>query len=78
MATIKLAHYQHKLKQGYNKKVKPRPLVPGDLVIRKVVCNMKDPSWGKLGLNWENLYRITSVAGIGAFRLEDLDGNTVL
>jgi len=39
---------------------------------------MEDPSWGKLGLNWEGLYRITSVAGIGAFRLEDLDGNTIL
>ena len=78
MAMIKPTHYQHKLKQGYNKKVKSRPLMPGDLVLRKVVCNMTDLSWGKLGLNWEGLYRITSVVGIGAFRLEDLDGNTVL
>ena len=35
-----------------------------------------NPSWGKLGPNWESPYRVTLVAGIGAFRLEDLDGNT--
>ena len=78
MATIKLAHYQHKLKQGYNKKVKSRPLVPRDLVLRKVVENTRNPSWGKLGSNWEGSYRITSIASIGAFRLEDLDRNTIL
>ena len=52
--------------------------MPGDLVLRKVVGNTKNPSWVKLGPNWEGLYRVTSVAGIGAFRLEELDGNTIL
>ena len=51
MATIKLVHNQHKLRLGYEKKVKSRPLVPGDLVLRKVVGNTKNPSWGKLGPN---------------------------
>ena len=72
-AMVQLAYYQHKLKQCYNAKVKPRPLVPGDLILRKVLGTAKNPAWGKLGPNWEGPYRITSVAGIGAYFLEDLD-----
>ena len=63
-ATIHLAYYHQKLKQGYDANVKLRPLAPGDLVLRKVVGAAKNPSWGKLGLNWEGPYRITLVAGI--------------
>ena len=50
---VQLAYYQHKLKQGYDANVKPRPLVPGDLVLRKVLGTAKNPVWGKLGPNWE-------------------------
>ena len=74
---IQLAYYQHKLKQGYDANVKLRPLAPGDLVLRKVLGTAKNPAWGKLGSNWEGPYRITSVAGIGVYYLEDLDGNVV-
>ena len=35
-AKVQLAYYQHKLKQGYDVNVKLRPLVIGDLVLRKV------------------------------------------
>ena len=47
--------------------------MPGDLVLRKVLGTTKNLTWGKLGPNWEGSYRITSVAGIGAYSLEDLD-----
>ena len=57
--------------------MKLRPLAPGDLVLRKVVGAAKNPSWGKLGPNWEGLYRITSVAGIDAYYLKDLDEKVV-
>ena len=50
-ARVQLAYYQHKLKQGYDMSVKLRPLAPGDLVLRKVVGNTKNPTWGKLGPN---------------------------
>ena len=33
-ATIHLAYYHQKLKQGYDANVKLRPLAPGDLVLR--------------------------------------------
>ena len=76
-AMIQLAYYQHKLKQGYDANMKLRPLAPGDLVLRKVLGTVKNLAWGKLGPNWEGLYRITSVAGIGAYYLEDLEKNVV-
>ena len=50
-AMIQLAYYQHKLKQGYDMNVKLRPLAPGDLVLRKVIGNTKNPAWEKLGPN---------------------------
>ena len=77
-AMVQLVYYQHKLKQGYDMNVKLRPLALGDLVLRKVLGNTKNPAWGKLGPNWEGPYRITSVVGIGAYYLEDLDEKTVL
>ena len=74
---VQLAYYQHKLKQGYDAKVKLRPLVPGDLVLRKVLGTTKNSTWGKLGPNWEGPYHITLVAGIGAYFLEDLDEHVI-
>ena len=76
-AMVRLAYYQHKLKQGYDVNVKLRSLVLGDLVLRKVLGTAKNPTWGKLGPNWEGPYRITSMAGIGAYFLEDLDEHVI-
>ena len=76
-AMVQLAHYQQKLKRGYDVHVRIRPLTSGDLVLRKVVGSAKNPAWGKLGPNWEGPYHITSNAGIGVYFLEDLDGLVV-
>ena len=73
-----MAYYYQKLKQGYDANVKLRPLAPGDLVLRKVMGAAKNPLWGKFGPNWEGSYRITSIAGVGAYYLEDLDEKAVL
>ena len=72
-AMVQLAYYQHKLKQGYNTRVKLRPLEPGDFVLRKVLGMAKNLAWGKLRPNWEGSYQITSLAGIRVYFLEDLD-----
>ena len=74
---VQLAHYQQKLKQGYDANVRLRPLTPGDLVLCKVVGTAKNPAWGKLGPNQEGPYRITSNASIGAYFLEDLDKHVI-
>ena len=43
-AMVQLAYYQHKLKKDYDAKVKLRPLVPNDLVLRKVLGTAKNPA----------------------------------
>uniref|UniRef100_A0A2N9H888 Integrase catalytic domain-containing protein n=1 Tax=Fagus sylvatica TaxID=28930 RepID=A0A2N9H888_FAGSY len=78
MATIRLASYQHQMKRGYDKNIRPRSFQVGDLVLRKVVANTRNPNDGKLGPNWEGPYQVTSFAGVGAYRLTDLDGKSVL
>ena len=72
-----MTYYHQKFKQGFDANVKLKPLAPGDLVLRKVIGAIKNPSWGKLGSNWERPYRITSVARIGAYYLEDLGEKAV-
>ena len=74
---VQLLYYQHKLKQGYDTNAKLRPLALGDLVLRKVLGIAKNPAWGKLGPNLERPYRITSVARIGAYYLENLEEKVV-
>ena len=57
--------------------MKLRPLALRDLVLRKVMGTVKNPAWEKLRPNWKGSYHITSVAGIGAYFLEDLEENVV-
>ena len=74
---VKMAYYQQKISQWYDKRVKARPLAHGDLVLKKVAGTAKNPSWGKLGPNWEGPYRITLVVSTSAYYLEDLDENVI-
>ena len=74
---VQLAYYQHKLKKGYDAKVRLSPLVPGDLVLRKVLGTVKNLAWGKLRPNWEWLYCITSMAGIEVYFLKNLDERVI-
>ena len=60
IAEQRLARYQDLLAKHYNSKVRHRDFQVGDLVLRKVTHATRDPSQGKLGPNWEGLYRITS------------------
>ena len=45
----RMAKYQQKMAEYYNKRVKLRQLDIGDLVLRKVTIATKDPIQGKLG-----------------------------
>ena len=47
-------------------------------MLRKFFGITKNPAWGKMGPNRKGLYHITSVVGIGAYYLEDLDETAVL
>ena len=72
-ATIRLAEFQQRLAQRYNRDVKDREFSAGDLVLRKVMGNMRDVDAGKLAQTWEGPYKVTAIAGAGAYYLEDLD-----
>ena len=73
-AEQRLARYQNLMSKHYNTKVRYRDFQIGDLVLRKVMGAAKDPSQGKLRLNWEGPYRITSWQRKGTYHLETLDG----
>ena len=78
MAAVRLAQYQQTLAKGYNRRVQPREFKIGDLVLRKVVGSQKDPTEGNLGPNWESPYKVTSIAIIEAYRLEDMNEKAIL
>ncbi|WZZ77688.1 hypothetical protein YC2023_098260 [Brassica napus] len=56
-ALLRIQNYQNQVESYYNKKVRSRPLELGDLVMRKVFENTKEPNAGKLGANWEDHIR---------------------
>ena len=45
-ATIRIASYQQRMENLYNKHVKPHAFRVGDLILRKVFENMTDPTVG--------------------------------
>ena len=57
-ASSRMAKYQQKTAEYYNKRVKLRQLDIGDLILRKVSATTKDPNQGKLGPTWEGSYRV--------------------
>ncbi|XP_074377887.1 uncharacterized protein LOC141719407 [Apium graveolens] len=74
---LRLAAYQQRVARYYNKKVKGQLLKVGDLVLRKVMPNTKNPQHGVFGANWEGPYRIKSILWKGTYHLEDMDGKLI-
>ncbi|XP_074377632.1 uncharacterized protein LOC141719150 [Apium graveolens] len=75
---VKLAAYQQRATRYYNKKVKGQLLKVGDLVLRKVMPNIKNPQHGVFGANWEGPYRIKAILWKGTYHLEYLEGKLIL
>ncbi|XP_075642005.1 uncharacterized protein LOC142613515 [Castanea sativa] len=73
-AEQRLARYQDLMAKYYNSKVRHRNFQVGDLVLKRVLDATRDASQGKLGPNWEGLYRIISWHRKGTYYLETLDG----
>ena len=66
--------YKNLMARQYDAMVKPRHFNIGDLVLKKVSLATKDLSHGKLGSNWEGLYRIINCKRQGSYYLEALEG----
>ena len=73
VAAIRLAEYQQKLAWCYNRGVRVREFSVEDLVLRRAVGSMRDTNIGKLAQTWKGPYRITAIAGVGAYYLEDMN-----
>ena len=75
-AEQRLARYQNIMAKHYNSRVRHKDFQVRDLVLRKVTGTTRDPSQGKLGPNWEGLYRITLWQRKGIYHLEMLEGKS--
>ena len=76
-AAIRIASYQRRLANSYNKRVKPRVFQPGDLVMWKVFENTTDPMAGKFQPNWEGPYVVTRSGESGSYAIDKTDGAPV-
>ena len=70
----RIAKYQQKIAEHYNRRVKLKKFNIGDLVLRKVTLATKDPAQGKLGPTWEGPYRVVHYSRQGSYHLEDSEG----
>ena len=73
----RVATYQHRAQRYYNKKVKPKMFLAGDLVCRKLEAARPIEAQGALAPNWEDLVRVSEAIGNGAYRLETLNGEPI-
>ena len=72
-AEHRTAKYKNLMARQYDAMVKLRRFNIGDLILKKVSLATKDPSYGKLGPNWEELYRIINCKRQGSYYLEAMD-----
>ena len=77
VAAVRMASYQRRLANSYNKRVKPRMFQPGDLVLRKVFENTADPTVRKFQPNLEGSYVVRRLWEPGSYAIDKTDGTPV-
>ena len=70
-AAINLGRYQEKTRSWRNKKVRPREIKEGDLVLCRI---SKSKQQGKMHNKWEGPFLVASMARPEACRLRTLEG----
>ena len=66
--------YQRRAMRAFNKKVKPRNIKIGDMVLKEIRAPVHDPR-GKFKPNWSGPFIVKEIYSGGAARLIDIDGN---
>ena len=74
---VRITSYQQRLKNLYNRRVKPRTFQEGDMVLRRIFENMANPADGKFQSNWDGPYTIVRVGAARSSALIKLDGTPV-
>nr|CAN76858.1 hypothetical protein VITISV_001664 [Vitis vinifera] len=77
-ASIRMTDYQQRASTHYNRKVRPRSLKNGTMVLRKVFDNSVETGAGKFQANWEGPYIVSKSSESGAYHLQKLDGTPLL
>ena len=73
-AKQRTARYKNLMVRQYDAMVKPKRFNIGDLVLKRVSLVTRNPAHGKLGPNWEGLYKVINCKRQGSYYLETLDG----
>nr|POE81473.1 hypothetical protein CFP56_05969 [Quercus suber] len=73
-AEQRMARYKNLMARQNDAMVKPRRFSIGDPVLKRVSLATKNPAHGKLGPNWEGLYRFVNCKRQGSYYLEAIDG----
>ncbi|XP_070015058.1 uncharacterized protein [Nicotiana sylvestris] len=64
---------QNRMSRAFNKIVKPREFIPGQLVLKKIISH-QDEAKGKFYPNWHGPYMVHRVLTGGALILAKMDG----
>ena len=73
-ASQRMAKYQQKMAEYYNRRVKLKRFNIRDLILWKVTPATKDPTQGKLGPTWERPHRVIHYSCQESYHLEDSEG----
>ncbi|GAV56592.1 hypothetical protein CFOL_v3_00134, partial [Cephalotus follicularis] len=76
-AAIRITAYQQRVSRYYHKRVNPRPLKEGNLVLRNTTMVDPTDTRGKLAPNWEGPYKVKKMLRPGTFKLETLDDREI-
>ena len=77
MAQYNAQGYQKRIARAFNKKVKPRNLKEGDLVLKVLRDETFDPR-GKMKPRWSGPFIIKKIISGDVTRIMDLDGEEML
>ena len=69
--------YHKKTTKYYDRRVRPRSFKSGDLVLKKLLPERKDPTHEKLGPNWEGPYVVSRIVRPGNYELQTKEGKTL-
>ena len=76
-AVMRIASYQQRLENLYNKRVKPQTFQDRDLVLRRVFENTANPIYKKFQPNLEGSYMVVRVGAARSYALNKLYGTPV-
>ncbi|XP_070018293.1 uncharacterized protein [Nicotiana sylvestris] len=68
--------YQQRMARAYNKKLRPRKIEVGQLVLRRILPHQAEAK-GKFAPNWQEPFVVTRVLSNSALYLTDIVGNCV-